>query len=176
MSGILEQRSAEMAHSPTGWFDRSEHLTVATLGDAANRLQSATVAVGQLDGQPSPAPDLVPGVAALLASKPGPCLALSARPIWTITDVLVGRLASLEGRLALLDRVSPPDAATDPVARINAEVQVQGFGSRHLERLFEAIRQLITRTIAIEARIRALASPQTTAAPAETPTPTKATK
>lgn len=160
---ILEARAAEMAAHPHGWMSRASDLTVSTIADLAGRLSNATAAVVSLDGQPAPSPDLLPGLAALFTSRPGPCVELSARPLWTSIDALGARVVLLEGRLGQIDHVAPPDASTDPLARIAAEVALQGFGSRHPERLFDAIRQLITRTLAIEARISALASPKPTA-------------
>lgn len=157
---VLESRFDEISFHQHAWLDRSPATTIEILGDLVGRLSSASASVSALDGQPAPSPDALAPIAVQIATRPGPSGALSDRLPWLALDALAPRLLSLESRVGAIDRVAVPDASADVLAPIAAEVAGVGFGARHEERFHQAIKQLITGTLALESRIGALAAPK----------------
>jgi hypothetical protein len=127
MPGIIESKFAEMSAHSHGWLDRSPETVVAILADLAARILPGSV---------------------LAASAPSICGSLSADAPWRALDALVPALLAIESKAGIVAQA----ASVDVLQAIAAEIGVMGFGARHQERFFDALKALIARTIALSAR------------------------
>ena len=149
---VLAARVVEMRAHPHEAMSRRPDHAWETLVALVVRVLALDARVTTLDGRTRPQPDPLQLVAENIKAAPAGELHLSMSRPWTILNALVPRVLESEARLAAIERVATVEDPADVLAKMAAEIALDGFIHRHEGRFHEALAIMVVRVLDGEAR------------------------